>query len=168
MNINCFISSMLFFLAVFSASGQTTEEKVKNKFSEYMTPRLDGRELKMTVFTGDVNGDGQKDYVISYCVEATDKDRDAGGGNAMMNLTCMLDGIAVYIKSGTDYSLKAEKSMDNFKIYTEDEVSFDVVGIEKGNILCQSTAYGKDDPRCCPSIKKSVYVKYENGKLLKQ
>jgi hypothetical protein len=147
---------------------QTTEEKIKNKFSEYMTPRLDGRNLKMTVFSGDLNGDGQKDYLISYCVEATDKDKDAGGGNAMMNLTCMLDGIAVYIKSGTDYSLKAEKSMDNFKIYTEDEVSFDVVGIEKGNILCQSTAYGKDDPRCCPSIKKSVYVKYENGKLLKQ
>jgi hypothetical protein len=163
------LAILAFFLSRSTINGQTaSEQTVRNKFTEYITPRLDGRELKLTIFSGDINGDGQPDFIISYCIQATDKDRDAGGGNALMNLVCMQDGIAAYIKSGNDYILKAEKSMDNFKIYTDNEIFFEVKGIENGKILCQSTAYGPADPRCCPTVTKKVYVKYENGKLIKQ
>lgn len=164
------VLSLLVFMAFAIASNsQTTDEvTVKNKFTEYLTPRLDGRKLDLTVFSGDLNGDGLSDFVISYCIQATDDDRNVGGGNAMMNLVCMQEGIAVYIKSGNEYSLKAEKSMDNFKVYTENEISFKVKNIDKGRILCESTAYGPDDANCCPSVVKNVFVKYDNGKLVKQ
>jgi len=151
-----------------SVNGQTnTEQNVKRKFIEYITPRLDGRELKLKLFIGDINGDGLTDYLISYCVQATEQDKEAGGGNAAANLVCMQDGIAVYINTGNDYILKAEKSMDNFKEYSASEVSFEVKGIINGKIVCESTAYGADDPRCCPSVIKKTYVMYENGKLVK-
>ncbi len=162
------VLTLLVIITTLIALGQNTQEqKIKLKFKEYITPRLDGHELKIKLFSGDLNGDGQTDFLIQYCIQATNEDRDAGGGNAMMNLACIQEGIAVYIKENNNYTLKTDKNMEDFKVYLENEVSFDVLGIENKKIICQSTSYGADDPRCCPSKKNRVIVKFINGKLTK-
>ena len=151
----------------FAVNAQSNQEQlVKRKFSDLMASQLRGRALKLTVFSGDVNNDRITDYVISYCVQATDRDRDAGGGNALANLACIQEGIAVYIKTGNDYVLKANKSMDSFK--SGNEISFKVKGIFNGKIICESTGYSRKDPRCCPSLVKKSFVTYVNGKLVKK
>lgn len=160
--------SALALLAVTTTTvfGQTTAEQiVKKKFKTYISPRLEGHPLKTNVIQGDLNGDNQTDFLIDYCIQATEEDRDVGGGNALMNLACIDEGIAVYLKQGIDYVLTVDKSKEAFKAF--EDISFDIKKIEVGFIVCETTGYKDDDPRCCPTLKKTVYLKLMNGKLEK-
>lgn len=151
-------------IAVSFVFGQTTaKQTVITKFKTYIKPRLEGRQLKTNILEGDLNGDNQTDFVIDYCIQATEADRDAGGGNPLMNLTCTEEGIAVYLKQGTNYTLIVDKSREGFK--ENFEISIDVIKIEGKAIVCETTSYKDDDPRCCPSLKKTTYLKLNNGKL---
>jgi hypothetical protein len=137
---------------------------LKKKHLQYITPRLDGRSAKMTILFGDLNGDGIKDAFIDYCIEATDQDTDAGGGNALMFLQCMGQGFAVYIKTGSEYVLKADKGKDYF---TDEGFAYDADKIENGKIICSNISYADDDPRCCPSLKRRIYLVFQNNKIVK-
>ena len=158
--------TLLIVTTAMTVFGQITgEQTVKTKFKTYITPRLDGRQLKTNVLQCDLNADNQTDFVIDYCVQATDADRDAGGGNALMNLACMEEGIAVYLKQGSDYALSVDKSKEAFKEF--DDISIKVIKIDGKAIVCETSGYKDDDPRCCPSLKKEIYLKLNKGKLEK-
>lgn len=133
-------------------------------FSKFIRPRLTNRKLKTNVIFGDLNGDGVDDAVVDYCIEATNEDRDVGGGNALMSLECMESGFAVYVKSGNSFYLKKDRD----KSYFADEGSdYKAERIQNGKIFCTNDSYEDDDPRCCPSQKGSIYLVYENGELIK-
>lgn len=140
------------------------EAILKKKHLQYLAPRLDGRTAKITILFGDLNGDGITDALIDYCIEATEEDRDAGGGNALMFLQCMEEGFAVYIKSGNEYILKADKGKDYF---SDDGFAYNADKIENGKILCSNISYADDDPRCCPSLKRTIYLVFQNNKIVK-
>lgn len=136
---------------------------IKNKHIKYLTPRLDGRTARINVLFGDLNGDGVKDAFIEWCIQANDEDRDAGGGNALMSLECIEEGFSVYIKEGNEYVLKADKGKEYF---TEEGITYEADKIEKGKVICSNMSYSDDDPRCCPSIKRTIYLIYKNNKII--
>jgi hypothetical protein len=146
--------------------GQNSNDEalLKKKQLQYLTPRLDGRTAKMKVLFGDLNGDGIKDAFIDWCIEATDNDRDAGGGNALMFLQCEEEGFTVYIKTGKEYVLIADKGKDNF---TDEGFAYDAYKIENEKIFCSNISYADDDPRCCPSLKRTIYLIFQNNKIMK-
>lgn len=154
------------FLTINISSAQTSNDEaiLKKKHLQYLTPRLDGRTAKIKVLFGDLNADGIKDAFIDWCIEATENDRDAGGGNALMFLQCMEEGFSVYIKTGKEYVLTADKGKDYF---TDEGFSYDVVKIENGKIICSNLSYADDDPRCCPSLKRTIYLVYKANKIIK-
>ncbi len=161
--ICCLVLSTVATTTIF---GQTsTQQMIKTKFKTYIMPRLEGHALKMNVLQGDINGDNQTDFLLEYCIQANEKDKDIGGGNALMNLACMDEGIAVYLKQGPNYVLSVDKSKAAFKAF--EDISFEVKKIEVGFIVCETTGYKDEDSRCCPSLKKTVYLKLKNGKLEK-
>jgi hypothetical protein len=160
---------LTFAIALFAANisfaqTSTDEALLKKKHLQYLTPRLDGRTAKMKILFGDLNGDGVKDAFIDWCIEATDNDRNVGGGNALMFLKCMEEGFAVYIKTGNEYVLSADKAKSYF---TDEGFSFDADKIENGKIICSNLSYADDDPRCCPSLKRTIYLVFKNNKIEK-
>jgi hypothetical protein len=158
------ISVAILVTAIASGQNQNDEAALMKKHLQYLTPRLDGRIAKMTILFGDLNGDGVNDAFIDWCIEATENDQDVGGGNALMFLKCVEEGFSVYMKTGNDYLLKADKRKDNFNdegfLYCADK-------IENRKIICSSTSYAEDDPRCCPSLKRIFYLVFENDEILK-
>lgn len=144
-----------------------TEEFVLNNLKTDVLKNADieNRTLNKSVFKGDLDGNGTEDYLVKYCIEANDDDRNAGGGNAMMNLECIDEGICIYIStekrmwySNTEYeSLK--QSMQN------DISKAEILDINNGVIRFKITAFKEDDPRCCPSDEKIVEYKYTSKGL---
>jgi len=160
---------LTFAIALLAANisfGQTSPDEalLKKKHLQYLTPRLDGRTAKMEILFGDLNGDGVKDAFIDWCIEATDDDRDAGGGNALMFLQCMEEGFAVYIKTENEYVISADKGKSYF---TDEGFSFEAEKIENGKIICSNLSYADDDPRCCPSLIRTIYLVFKNNKIEK-
>ncbi len=145
-------------------SNPEDEAFIMKKHRLYLASRLDGRNVGMKVIFGDLNGDGVNDAFIDWCIEATDDDRYAGGGNALMFLECIEEGFSVYLKTGNEYVLKADKSKD---IFTDEGFSYKVDKLESGRIICSNTSYADDDPRCCPSIKRTIYLVFRNNEILK-
>ncbi len=94
------------------------------------------------------------------------KDRNAGGGNAMMNLECIDEGTCIYLSieirmwySNTEYeSLKQSMQNDISKV--------EILDINNGVIRFKITAFKEDDPRCCPSDEKIVEYKYTSKGLI--
>jgi hypothetical protein len=147
------------------AQSQEDEKLLRKKHMEYLKPRMDGRQVKMNILFGDLNGDGKEDAFIDWCIEATDKDREVeGGGNAMMFLGCWEEGYSVYINNGKEWLLTSDKRKSE---YHTDGFAFSVDFINSGKIICSREAYAEDDARCCPSLKESIYLVYQNHKLLK-
>ena len=161
-----FLTIAIVFLATNIALGQSQSDEIllKEKHLQYLTPRLDGRTAKMKILFGDLNGDGIKDAFIDWCIEATDNDRDAGGGNALMFLQCMEEGFAVYIKTGNNYILTVDKGKDYF---SDEGFAYEADKIESGKIICSNIFYANDDPRCCPSLIRTIYLVFMNNKIVK-
>ena len=111
-----------------------------------------------------MNDDSIADAFVDYCIEATDKDRDVGGGNAMMNLQCMVEGFSVYIKVATEWVLKADKVKDDF---TDEGLSYNAEKVIDNKIYCSNHSFADGDARCCPSLKRTMYLMYESEKIIK-
>src|SRR5688572_5054796 len=104
----------IFLATLSSAQSKSDESAIKKKHLQYLTPRLDGRNAKIKIHFGDLDGDGLKDAFIDWCIEATDDDRDVGGGNAMAFLMCREAGFSVYINTDNGFVLMADKDKDYF------------------------------------------------------
>ena len=156
-------------LLIFGVSeiyGQPSNDEsfLKKKHLKYLAPKLKGRNLGRTVIFGDLNGDGIKDAFIDWCVEATDDDRFAGGGNALMFLSCIDEGFSVYIRKGGEYVLTTNKSKDSFTDY---DFSYQANKIINGKIICSTNKYANNDPRCCPSLVSTIYLIFKDNKIIK-
>jgi hypothetical protein len=158
--------TLLFVSCAALAFGQSKadEATIKKKHLQYLTPRLDGRKAKMKIFFDDLNKDGLKDAFIDWCIEATDDDRDVGGGNALSFLQCMENGFSVYINTGGSFVLKADKDKDYF---TDEGFAYDVDKVGNEKVYCSNMAYAEGDGRSWPTLKRSMYLKFENGKIVK-
>jgi hypothetical protein len=150
------------------AEKEVTESEIITDLKENRIANLlaSGRELNHTILKGDLNQDGNQDYIVTYCLVATDKDRDAGGGNALANMMCVNEGMVIYLvkpKTGTSFS---SIHYDTDKFYNVKEyvkpntVSFNINRInDDGTIVCNTTGYKDDDPRCCPSDEAQINLK---------
>ena len=67
-----------------------------------------------------------------------------------------------YIHKNNSYELVADKNKNNF---TDEGFSYQVEKIENGKIICSCSAYSDDDPRCCPSLKRTIYLKITGNKI---
>jgi hypothetical protein len=145
-----------------------TEQKVLNDLKTNQIPNLlDGkRNLDYKILGGDLNQDGNQDYIIKYCIKPNSSDLDAGGGNAMSNLTCVNQGLVLYIVQGKSYVIVKYVENDYetlFRRYINNVSNTELLGInDRGLIEFKVTAYKDDDPRCCPSDIQELNIKYED------
>ncbi len=128
-------------------------------------PLARGRTISTNILFGDLDRDGLDDAFVAWCIDATDEDRGAGGGNALMLMSCVKDGFAVYLRSGKMFRLAADVSRDDFAESGYLPLSAD--SIHAGRVYCSAYGYTDDDPRCCPSLNGSIYLRWEGNKLVK-
>lgn len=155
--------ALALFYSVQSIAQQHKTQDLEQELRSYLAIRPDGRNLAVSFKMGDLNADGSQDAAAYYCLEATDEDRYAGGGNALANLRCLDEGIVAFLRAGDRYVAKAHTSIE--KVRQVDDVSYSLLGIRNGRIQVQAVAYGPYDPRCCPSQERIFSISYRNGRL---
>lgn len=161
-----FFSIILSLFFIFNTIAQESSDRtlIQKKQLDLLKSIKGKRKVKSKILFGDLNGDGIKDAFVDWCVEATDKDRDVGGGNALMNLVCMEEGFTVYLKVNNSYEMAYNTNKDF--LYKQYGSEFTVDKIIDNRILCSGLFYADDDPRCCPSLNKTIYFVYRNKKLV--
>ncbi len=112
-----------------------------------------GIPTDMAVFYSDMNNDGKLDGLITFNPIQCD------GGNALMNAQARVLVVSKGATWVTDdkYIENIEAKKDGWLIVT---------GVSGGTISGTYYAYGADDPRCCPSIKKPFTIDYKTKKLV--
>jgi hypothetical protein len=126
-------------------SAKQTFMKLLPKISEGM--ELDTFKIK----TGDLNDDGRIDAVVYYTLNPT-LEEDGGGGNAIG----ALPGLLALLNSPEGYRMAD---------HTTDIPLLDLSSIKEGIIYLEGFDYADDDPRCCPSIRKTTRLMLEAGKI---
>lgn len=124
---------------IISLSGRHFKEFKKN---------LTSRNTEISGFKsyiGDYTGDGIEDVVINYGIEPTD------GGNWHTG------GLMLYKNVGNDISFIQNYSPD---------YSFTFNKISGGNIIITKDDYADEDPRCCPSLHKTIKLKVNGSKII--
>lgn len=137
-------------------------EKIKKLQKNHIRKSAEGRNIKMDVFFGDLNGDGTQDALVDYCIEATENDR--GDGNAMIFMECWKSGFAVYKKTGDKFFLQADISKDEL---VNEGLDLKAEKIQNGKMFCSNLTWGADDMRCCPTVKQTIYLLLKNNKIIK-
>jgi hypothetical protein len=137
-------------------------EKIKKLLEDHIRKSAEGRNIKMDLFYGDLNGDGVQDALVDYCIEATDNDR--GDGNAMIFMECWKSGFAVYKKTGDEFFLEADISKDEL---ANEGLDLKAEKIQNGKMFCSNLTWGADDMRCCPTVKQTIYLLLKNHKIIK-
>ena len=145
-------------------SGQA-REALEQRHRQYLAPKAKDHSVSIRTFFGDLNGDGVSDALLEWCIDATDEDRGAGGGNALMLMSCLESGFAVYLRNGTTFRLAADVSPDGFA--EPGYLPFNVESIKDGKVYCTATGYADEDPRCCPSLNGTIYLKWDGNKLVR-
>jgi len=122
----------------------------------------EGRNIKMEVYFGDLNGDGEQDALVDYCIEAKDEDRDLE--NDLIYLECWRSGFAVYTNTGGVFTLKAEINKEEL---SSEGLDYKADKIQDGKIFCSNLTWGADDMRCCPTNKNTIFLLFKNNKIFK-
>jgi hypothetical protein len=130
----------------------------------FLAPLIDGRSVMTRSYFGDLNGDGIEDALVEWGLMARGKELDNGGGNANIS-PYFMRGFSVYLKIGNAYVLKADKRDDSFE--EENLSNYMVESIENGKIICSTPSYADADPRCCPSLKETIFLVFQNNEILK-
>lgn len=131
---------------------------VKATFLKYLPNISGGRKLSTSIIRlGDLNGDNLVDAVVDYGLEPT-YDDNGGGGNAIAEIS----GLVALVNTGQALTIAdhSEEFGGNFGSRNE------LKKISSGVIFLEGLEYGEDDPRCCPSIKKTTKIVLRNGKLV--
>lgn len=159
--------SALFLILPLLAGAQSDQlrELIGQRHRQHLARLAQGRTISTNILFGDLDGDSLEDAFVAWCIDATDEDREAGGGNALMLMSCVEDGFAVYLRSGKMFRLAADVSRDGFAESGYLPLSAD--SINSGRVYCSAYGYTDDDPRCCPSLNGSIYLRWEGNKLVK-
>ncbi len=112
-----------------------------------------GIPKEIAIYFSDINQDGKTDGLITFNPVQCD------GGNAMMNVQARV----MIISKGASW-VTDDKYIENMEAKKDGWLS--VSGAREGTIFGTYYAYGTDDPRCCPSIKKLFTIDYKTKKLL--
>jgi hypothetical protein len=152
------------------SSERTGEEKIKEVNSNenliremqrrHLSARLVDRDLKLKILFGDLDNDGFEDAIVEWCIKTSDADRDAGGGNAMMFFNCLEEGFTVYQGLRNGFRLMADHDKSEF---SDDGFIYSAEKIEDGKIFCFTSDYADGDPRCCPSLKRTIYLLFSGN-----
>lgn len=140
------------------------DEKVRRKHIAFLKPKAGDREINVKTFLADLNNDGKDEAIAAYCIHISERDvEDAGIGNAYMNFICFDEGIAVYEKINEQWVLT---DAGQISAYLKEGMNYYVTKVENKKIYCIGSDYDSKDPHCCPSLTKSLYLTYENGKII--
>jgi len=138
--------------------------EVKKLQTKRLYAQMEGRNLNCKIFVDDFDRDGFQEAFMYYCIEASDQDRNAGGGNALMNLMCVGNGLAFYRKIDSKWKLMEDVPLDQV---INADLFFELEKVKDLKIYGSWKTYSDDDPRCCPSIKKTVYLQIQNNHIVK-
>ena len=113
---------------------------------------ITGIPVEFTVHYVDINGDNKTDALFTFHPVQCD------GGNALMNAQ---DRVLILSKGNTYIT------DDSFikKIEAQKDGWLSVTGAMEGTITGTYYAYGPDDGRCCPSVKKPFTIDYKTRKI---
>jgi hypothetical protein len=100
----------------------------------------------------DLNGNGNAEAVVSYCINENPRGKNAGASNpAKVHCT-----VTVFIRKDGRWIGAGQVKLGLGKVR-------DVRG---GVIYAESVNFGPNDPLCCPSRKVSRRLGLKNGKLI--
>lgn len=125
-----------------AASGADASRKIADQFvAGKQAGHMESYEAT-EVLAADLNGDGQDEIVVLW---------------TMYGPTYSNNGVAVLVKQGTRYAAAGE---------THDPLGL-VEGMTVADSLIQLTTKwpGPNDPRCCPSVTKTLRYRWTPGKL---
>ncbi|MBI4946848.1 MAG: zinc ribbon domain-containing protein [Bacteroidetes bacterium] len=128
---------------------------IKNDFAHKYDTSLS--QISNQIAEGDFNNDGKKDAVVKYSIYPK-------GGNLIEE-----QGLYIFKNDGNNYNYTGKYIGKN--VYRkEDEFSggFDLKELKNNGIYIEKHFYGTDDARCCPSIKKNVFLQIKNGNIIEK
>ncbi len=141
------------------------EQAVINKHIKLLKNKYEGSNIKIEVFFSDLNNDHEVDAFLDYCVQSTDDDNDQEQeGNALMFDYCIESGFAIYLFNENVFTLSA--SILKSELRNNNDFDYNVNEAYKGSIYCSSMLYDDDDSRCCPSLTKKIFLRYDDGKIV--
>ena len=129
---------------------QITKSSIEQEFIKHLGQiEGSGRDCwTVNSFIGDLNGDGVNDGVAHFGCLIKGNVGNASGGS----------GIAIFLVNNNKLEFIGTE---------EDYIGFVPSKIASGVVYGEQLDYGPDDPRCCPSIKTKIKLKFSNNKLVK-
>jgi hypothetical protein len=116
------------------------DEAIKGYLSSQKSEREDAQALGSAI--ADLNGDGKSEVVLVW---------------AIMGPTYSHNTLTILSKIGTEY-----KAVASFRLIGEAELS----SVKGGIIFVDQKVLAKNDPLCCPSIKKQGKYRWVGKKIL--
>jgi hypothetical protein len=145
------ISTLSILLFSFHASAQTADKTAIDKFISAQATREHGEEYPdaRKVVTGDLDGDGIAETVVLYTIE---------GQNGSNHHTQYL---APFTRANRQLVHLTHTSVGS-KSYRDVELD----SITNRLINLTTTAFAKNDPTCCPTLKGKAWFRLALGKLV--
>jgi len=106
----------------------------------------------ISIYYSDINADGKLDALVTFNPVQCD------GGNAMMNVKSRVLILSKGLSWTTD-----DKFINGIESKKDGWLS--VSGVSGGTIFGTYYDYAADDPRCCPSVKRSFTIDFKTRKL---
>ncbi|TAD99151.1 MAG: hypothetical protein EAZ97_09475 [Bacteroidetes bacterium] len=142
-----FVSLLFIFCFHYSYSQSETIEGAFNQIKA----KINGSDRDCYVvkyLTGDLDGDGQTDGLAFYA--------------------CGIKGNAGNASAGQGWAVFLKKQGKFFHKLTDEE-TFGIIPLyiqANGVVVSEQLEHAKDDPNCCPSIKKTRKVQLKNNTLV--
>lgn len=136
-------AALLAGLSVIPAAMALDDAAAKQVIGKFLTtqPQEQGSPDAFAHRIADVNGDGRPDIVLGWNV--------MGPTSAWPKLTLFLDNGKTYRALTADLTGQIEK--------------LDVNG---SSIVVDTLTLGPKDPRCCPTVKRQITMRWQGGKLV--
>jgi hypothetical protein len=106
-----------------------------------------------TVILADMGGDAALEAVVSFCIDENAPGGSSEGASNPANAWC---AVSVFSKSGGAWKHTARADLGQGE----------VKGAKAGVVTVESVTYAKDDPLCCPSVRKTLHLGLRRGQLV--